>query len=56
MNINSKVLSYKGQALMLRNISMYDRGVYKCIATNLIGSGSEWTLKVSVRCKTKDKI
>lgn len=35
---------------MLRNISMYDRGVYKCIATNLIGSGSEWTLKVSVRC------
>ena len=38
---------------MLRNISMYDRGVYKCIATNLIGSGSEWTLKVSVRCMKK---
>ncbi len=29
---------------------MSDRGVYKCIATNLIGSGSEWTLKLSVRC------
>jgi hypothetical protein len=33
---------------------MTDRGVYKCIATNLIGSGSEWTLKMSVRCKLEN--
>ncbi|RNA03685.1 lachesin [Brachionus plicatilis] len=43
------IAKFNDQRLMLRNISMHDRGVYKCIATNLIGSGSEWTLKVSVR-------
>ncbi len=37
---------------MITNIDMTDRGVYKCIATNLIGSGSEWTLKLSVRCES----
>jgi hypothetical protein len=41
----------KGEVLRIRNITMSDRGVYKCIATNLIGSGSEWTLKLSVRCE-----
>lgn len=51
---DSKALSgglaqYNGRSLRLTNISTEDRGVYKCIATNLIGSGSEWTLKLSVR-------
>ena len=35
----------------MRNVTEKDRGVYKCIATNLIGYGYEWTLKVAVRCK-----
>lgn len=37
--------------LSIKNISKSDRGVYKCLASNLIGYGAEWTLKVSVRCK-----
>jgi hypothetical protein len=32
---------------------MEDRGVYKCIASNLIGYGYERTIKVSVRCIKK---
>ena len=36
--------------MRIRNISVSDRGVYKCIAWNLIGSGAQWTLKLSVRC------
>lgn len=43
----------KGPILHVDNITKEDRGVYKCTATNLIGSGAEWTLKVSVRCKNK---
>ncbi len=34
---------------------MQDRGVYKCIASNLIGYGNERTIKVSVRCKNLKK-
>lgn len=42
---------YNGEMLNLSNISKSDRGVYKCLASNLIGYGAEWTLKVSVRFK-----
>ena len=41
---------FNGEILKLRNIRISDRGVYKCIATNLIGNGAQWTLKLSVRC------
>lgn len=44
-------LFFKGDVLRIRNITIDDRGVYKCIAWNLIGSGAQWTLKLSVRCK-----
>lgn len=40
---------YDGSVLQLKNVTKQDRGVYKCLATNLIGSGTEWTLKLSVR-------
>lgn len=49
--LGNGMAKFNGEVLRLRNISMNDRGVYKCIATNLIGSGAEWTLKISVRCK-----
>ena len=45
------IFQFKQANLLITHIDMTDRGVYKCIATNLIGSGSEWTLKMSVRCK-----
>lgn len=47
--IQGEIARYDSSVLQLLNVTKHDRGVYKCIATNLIGSGIEWTLKISVR-------
>lgn len=47
--IQNNIAKYASPVLQLKNVTKEDRGVYKCIATNLIGSGTEWTLKISVR-------
>lgn len=41
---------FKGGQFEILNIKKEDRGVYKCVSTNLIGNGAEWTLKIAVRC------
>lgn len=47
--LHDGLAKFNGDVLRIRNISVSDRGVYKCIAWNLIGSGAQWTLKLSVR-------
>ncbi len=42
---------FKKNILRIKNVQKEDRGVYKCMSTNLIGSGSEWTVKLAVRCE-----
>ncbi|CAF5048766.1 unnamed protein product, partial [Rotaria sp. Silwood1] len=38
-----------GSQLHLYQVTSRDSGIYKCLASNLVGFGSEWTLKLSVR-------
>ncbi|CAF1488042.1 unnamed protein product, partial [Rotaria sordida] len=38
-----------GSQLHLYHVTSRDSGIYKCLASNLVGFGSEWTLKLSVR-------
>ena len=35
----------------INDIQRKDRGIYKCLAINLVGYGDVWTLKVNVKCK-----
>ncbi len=51
MPLYDGIIVHMGEFLRIRNVNEQNRGVYKCLATNLIGSGSERTLKISVRCK-----
>ena len=36
--------------LPINDIRKQDRGIYKCLAINLVGYGDVWTLKVNVKC------
>ncbi|CAF3468761.1 unnamed protein product, partial [Rotaria sp. Silwood2] len=38
-----------GSQLHLYQVTSRDSGIYKCLASNLVGFGSEWTLRLSVR-------
>jgi hypothetical protein len=44
---------FKSETLKIRKTKITDRGVYKCLASNLIGYGTEWTIKLSINCKER---
>ncbi|CAF4310407.1 unnamed protein product, partial [Adineta steineri] len=45
--LTSGYIRQVGSQLQLYHVSSKDTGIYKCLASNLVGFGSEWTLKLS---------
>ncbi|KAI3382098.1 hypothetical protein SNEBB_006372 [Seison nebaliae] len=43
------LVRYIGEKMEVKEMKKEDRSVYVCVATNLIGSGALWTLKVNVK-------
>ncbi|CAF0968482.1 unnamed protein product [Rotaria magnacalcarata] len=47
--LSSGHIRQMGSQLHLHQVTRRESGIYKCLASNLVGFGSEWTLKLSVR-------